>query len=160
MGRQRPNQAYRRNRGRPREGLDGYSQGDGSQHVNYVDGSHLREFFMGPDTGWLWADYDLTELAGRTPPDSESALHGYSQADGSQHVNYVDVNVHVRELYRSPDPAAHLGARILDNDLTALAGGTPANPQNGLAGYSQSDGSQHVNFIDRNGHVHELYGSP
>jgi hypothetical protein len=26
-----------------------------------------------------------------------------------------------------------------------------------LDGYSQSDGSQHVNFTDGNGHVHELY---
>ena len=146
----------------PESGLDGYSQGDGSQHVNYIDGSHLREFFMGPDTGWLWGDYDLTELAGGTPPDSETALHGYSQGDGSQHVNYIDVNVHVRELYRRPDPAAHLGAQMSDNDLTALAGITTANPnpQNGLGGYSQSDGSQHVNYIDDNGHVHELYGSP
>ena len=41
-----------------------------------------------------------------------------------------------------------------------LAHGTPALLPFGviaLDGYSQGDGSQHVNFIDDNGHVHELY---
>ncbi len=45
------------------------------------------------------------------------------------------------------------------HDLTALAGGAPALA-NQLDAYSQGDGSQHVNFVDGNGHVHELYGSP
>ena len=47
----------------------------------------------------------------------------------------------------------------VDNDLTAFSGGSPAfgGPLNG---YSQDDGSQHVNFTDENGHVHELYRNP
>ena len=63
----------------------------------------------------------------------------------------------MHELYRSPDPAAQWA----DNDLTALAiGGTPATMVfvvSPLDGYSQADGSQHVNFIAADGHVHELY---
>ena len=55
-----------------------------------------------------------------------------------------------------------------DNDLTKLAGGTPAaagkvdvfGNVDILAGHTKGDGSQHVNFIDASGHVHELYRSP
>jgi len=51
----------------------------------------------------------------------------------------------------------------VDKDLTKLAGGAPATLLSGLSrldGYSQGDGSQHVNFIDTGGHVHELYIKP
>ena len=52
-----------------------------------------------------------------------SALDGYSQGDSSQHVNFIDGNGHVHELYRNPDPAA----QWVDNDLTEFAGGTPTD---------------------------------
>jgi hypothetical protein len=142
--------------------LVGYSQDDGSQHVNFVNlpFQHVHELYRSPDTAAQWVDNDLTALAGGTPAFG-AGLAQYSQGDGSQHVDFNALTgvgsstVHVHELYRSPDPAA----QWVDNDLTALAGGTPALG-NQLSGYSQSDGSQHVNFIDENGHVHELYGSP
>ena len=38
--------------------------------------------------------------------------------------------------------------------------GTLAAAGSALDGYSQSDNSQHVNFTDANGHVHELYRHP
>ena len=63
-----------------------------------------------------WVDNDLTALSGGTP--AAGVLDGYSQGDGSQHVNFLDGNEHVHELYRSPDPAA----QWTDNDLTVLAG--------------------------------------
>ena len=111
-----------------------------------------------------WVDNDLTKLAGGTPSDPAgglgAAIDGYSQGDGSQHVYFIDAAGHVHELYRSPDPAV----QWVDNDLTKLAGGTPAfnviEGRSPLDGYSQGDGSQHVNFIDAAGHVHELYRSP
>ena len=141
--------------------LDGYSESDRSQHVNFVDDNgHVHELYRSPDPAAQWVDNDLTALAGGTPAFG-AGLAQYSQGDGSQHVDFNALTgvgsstVHVHELYRSPDPAA----QWVDNDLTALAGGTPALG-NQLSGYSQSDGSQHVNFIDENGHVHELYGSP
>jgi hypothetical protein len=142
--------------------LVGYSQDDGSHHVNFVNLplQHVHELYRSPDPAAQWVDNDLTALAGGTPAFG-AGLAQYSQGDGSQHVDFNALTgvgsstVHVHELYRSPDPAA----QWVDNDLTALAGGTPALG-NQLSGYSQSDGSQHVNFIDENGHVHELYGSP
>ncbi len=140
--------------------LNGYPQNDGSQHVNYValgGSGHVHQLYRSPDAQWV--DSDLTALSGGTPAVG-SAFDGYSQDDNSQHVNFIDADGHVHELYLSPEPAA----QWVDNDLTKLAGGTPASlgegPGSGLDGYSQNDGSQHVNFIDADGHVHELYRSP
>ncbi len=44
----------------------------------------------------------------------------------------------------------------VDNDLTKFAQGT-AIGLIALDAYTEEDGSQHVNFIDANGHVHVLY---
>lgn len=60
-----------------------------------------------------------------------------------------------------PEPGSGIAdpaVQWVDNDLTALAGGALAS--GALDGYSQGDRSQHVNFSDVNGHVHELYRSP
>jgi hypothetical protein len=40
--------------------------------------------------------------------------------------------------------------------LTKLAAGTPANRSAALDGYAQGDGSQHVNYVGNDGHIHEL----
>jgi hypothetical protein len=95
-----------------------------------------------------WSDSDLISRIHSTAQ-SNGALHGYWQAsDNSLHVNFIDVNGHVHELY------IHPGADWVDNVLTS----TPAIPDTGLAGYwKASDNSQHVFFIDWNSHVHELY---
>ena len=136
--------------------LDGYPQGDGSQHVNFIDeNGHVHELYRSPVPAAQWVDNDLTALAHGAQAVG-SALAGYSQDDRSQHVNFIDVNGHVHELYRSPDPAA----QWVDNDLTQFAHGTPAVINGPLDGYAQGDRSQHVNFIDGSGHVHELYRSP
>jgi hypothetical protein len=45
----------------------------------------------------------------------------------------------------------------VNNDLSQSAGGVPPAPGTALHGYWGSDGSQHVNFIGTDGHVHELY---
>ena len=140
--------------------IDGYPQSDGSQHVNVIDGfGHVHELYRSPDPAAQWVDNDLTALAQGALP-AFGLLDGYSEEDGGQHVNFIDENGHVHELFRSPDPAA----QWVDNDLTALSHGTPASlgvPVGGvtspLDGYVQGDGSQHVNFIAQNGHVHELY---
>ena len=142
--------------------LAAYSQNDGSQHVNFIvfdfDGNgNVHELYRNPDPAAQWVDNDLTTYAiGGTPALLGSPLDGYSQNDGSQHVNFLDANGNVHELYRNPDPAA----QWVDNPLTALAHGTPAARVSALDGYSQNDGSQHVNFLDANGNVHELYRNP
>src|ERR1039457_3570783 len=132
-------------------GLDAYSQGDSSQHVNFIDGNgNMHELYRSPDPAAQWVDNDLTARGGAARA-YITTLDGYSQKDASQHVNFIDENRHVHELYRSPDPAG----QWVDNDLTAFTGATQA--EGSLDGYSQGDSSQHVNFIDINGDVHELY---
>src|ERR1700742_3804210 len=97
-----------------------------------------------------WVDNDLTKLAGGTL--AAAGCDGYAQGNGGLHVYFVDANGHIHELYRSPDPAG----QWVDNDLTKLAGATPAAAHSAFAGYAQGDGSQHVNYIDGNLHVREL----
>ena len=48
----------------------------------------------------------------------------------------------------------------VNNDLTAFAGRPLLSAINALNGYSQSDNSQHVIFVDGKGDVHELYRNP
>ena len=136
--------------------LDAYTEEDGSQHVNFMAGSHVDELYRSPDPAAQWADNDLSDLAHEDAFDNVGPIDGYSTGDGSQHVNVIHGDGHVHELYRSPDPAVQWAY----NDLTALAiGGTPANITSRIDGYSQADDSQHVNFV-ANGHVHELYRNP
>jgi hypothetical protein len=49
--------------------------------------------------------------------------------------------------------------RWQDNDLPVFAGstGTSRAPSAALDSYWGSDGTQHVNFIGADGHIHELY---
>jgi hypothetical protein len=135
-------------------GLSGYWGSDNSQHVNFIDlNGHVHELYIHPGAGWV--DNDLILWTGGTPAYTSSALDGYWGAnDASQHVNYIDINGHVRELY------IHPGAGWIDNDLVARTGGPPAAWGSGLDGYWGSDNSQHVNYIDGVGHVHELYIHP
>ena len=133
--------------------LDGYWGSDNSQHVNFTDiNGHVHELYIHPGAGWV--DNDLTAMARGTPAAPGSALDGYWGSDNSQHVNFIDINGHVHELY------IHPGAGWVDNDLTAMAGGTPAAAGSALDGYWGSDSSQHVNFLSVDGHVHELYIHP
>ncbi len=133
--------------------LDGYWGSDGSQHVNFIgtDG-HVHELYIAP--GRNWVDNDLTALAGAVAPAAGSALDGYWGSDASQHVNFIGTDGHVHELYIAP------GRSWVDNDLTALAGAVAPAAGSALDGYWGSDGSQHVNVIGTDGHVHELYIAP
>ena len=133
--------------------LDGYWGSDGSQHVNFVGAEgHIHELYIAP--GRSWVDNDLTVLAGGVAPAAGSALDGYWGSDGSQHVNFVGAEGHIHELYIAP------GRSWLDNDLTVLAGGVAPAAGSALDGYWGSDGSQHVNFVGVDNHVHELYIAP
>jgi hypothetical protein len=144
--------------------LDGYVEPDGSQHVNFIDANgHIHELFRNPGSTALWMDNDLTALAGTsTTAFIGSGLDGYVEPDGRQYVNFIDDNGDVHELYTSLDPTAQWVDIDLTknafNETTATVGGTPAvRRPNNLDGYSQADGSRHVNFIDGTGYVHELY---
>jgi hypothetical protein len=135
--------------------LDGYAGLDGKQHVNFIgtDG-HVHELYIHPHAQWV--NNDLTHLSGDgVVPAPGSALDGYWGPDDSQHVNFVGLDGHLRELYIHPD------AQWVNNDLTVLSGNgvTPA-ADSALDGYLGEDDGQHVNFIGTDGHLHEMYIHP
>jgi hypothetical protein len=73
------------------------------QHVNFVSASdsHIYELYFDENTHWHARD--LTDVA--VPkvglPKYGSHLSGYQTTwDSSQHVNFIDANAHVSELYR------------------------------------------------------------
>jgi hypothetical protein len=110
---------------------------------------NIRELYN--PSGSTWVNKDLTVLSHGTPAVTGSALGGYVTLNGSQHVNFIDAQGHIHELY---NPS---GSTWVDNDLTVLAHGTPAVAGSALDGYvTLLDRIQHVNFIDAHGHVHEL----
>lgn len=143
-------------------GLAGYITPDGA-HVNYIDnGANVEDLQHnnGDPQDW-WAASNLSWGAANNGgkihvATGSMALDGYVTQDGAQHVNYVDTNFHVRELY--PD-----GNSWIDEDLTLAApnnGGSTLSAIWGLDGYITSDGAQHVNYLEaggNGGHVHELY---
>jgi hypothetical protein len=139
----------------PISALDAYAGTDGGQHVNFIgaDG-HVRELYLAP--GKQWVNNDLTQLSrSKTTPRPDSSLDGYWGDQNGQHVNYIAQGGHVHELY------IHPGAQWVDNDLIQLSKShVIAMPNTSLSGYAwgytESDISQHVNFIGADGHVYEL----
>jgi hypothetical protein len=136
-----------------------WQQSDNSQHVNYIDGQgDVQELLFRNGTGGAcWENTDLTKNSGTTSTAQlGSALNAYwQQSDDTQHVNFVDDSGHIHELI------FHSGkgqTNWADSDLTQLSGGPPATPGSALIGYwESSDNTQHVDFIDKQGNVQELY---
>jgi hypothetical protein len=126
--------------------LCGYTTGD-DQHVNYIDAAgHVHELLH--KNGGHWQDQDLTEAAKSTAVAAVGVVHGYRTSDGNQHVNYIDENGSVHELFYK-DKSGHWKDNVLS--LPGLA----AHP-GALTGYTSSGDNQHVNYIDMAGNVHEL----
>jgi hypothetical protein len=138
--------------------LSGYWGTDNSQHVNYIgSGNHIHELYRASGASPTdWTDNDLTALAGAVPPHSNTALVSYWGSDSSQHVFFIGTDDHVHELYTAPGTNGRV-----DNDLTALTGAlaTP-NVNTALAGFWDTDSSQHLLFIGTDGHIHELFIVP
>jgi len=134
-------------------GLNGYYQvNNGTQHVNYIDGSRdVHELYF---NGSNWEDNDLIVLAGlprgQIPAASFSLLAGFSKGDdSSQHVQYIDSLNRVMELEYV------IGASgWVDSALQSSAVAAPW----ALTSYWSSDGSQHVDYINESTVAfHELY---
>jgi hypothetical protein len=98
-----------------------------------------------------------------------SALAAYWDADDdSQHVDFIakagDGSAHVHELFQSPnqfwvDTDLTVASQQSSSVICFVCGPPPAVLPNALHGYSVgSNNSQHLNFIDASGDVHELYG--
>ena len=144
--------------------LHRYWESAGPQHIDYItrDG-HIRELVNGVTK---WVEQDLTAtvfgpngFVGGTPAGGGSGVTGdEGRGTAQQHVNFFDTNFHVHELF-FPTGATGLVGFGKDDDLTASVGGATASPSSTrvIHRYWGSDGSQHVNFIDFSGHVHELY---
>ena len=131
--------------------LDGYETAFNSQqHVNFIgNDGHIHElYFDGND----WRHNDLSARTGAPPAAPGSSLDGYATTfNNQQHINFLDANNHVHELYFDGNNWGH-------NDLTDLAGAPPAAAGGALDGYQTSFNSQqHINFLGTDNHVHELY---
>src|ERR1700722_12437325 len=117
------------------------------QHVNYIDASgHVHELLHKDDGHWR--DNDLTELAKSPTIAVAGVVHGYQTSDGNQHVNYIDDNGAVHELFYK-DKSGHWKDNVISPP------GAVAQP-NALTGFTSAGDNQHVNYIDIKGNVHEL----
>jgi hypothetical protein len=141
----------------PGSALASYWGSNGSQHIDYVDGSgDVHELSM--RSGGFWGDMDLTAASSGTPAAPGATLVGYWGSEDGQpvgfgsnaglHVDFLDSAGDVHELH-------YPGDTLVDDDVTSSVHGRPAIV-NALAGYWGSDSSQHVAFIDGNDDVHEL----
>jgi len=81
--------------------LSAYWRGDNSQHVNFIgtDG-HVHEMYTNPQIARR-QNNDLTGFAGSTgtSPAAGSPLDSYWGSDGTQHVNFIGTDGHLREMY-------------------------------------------------------------
>jgi len=126
---------------------------NGTQHVDYVSGDGQVHELWRDDAGWH--HLNLTSATG-SPLVSGDRLNGpagYIHA-GQQHVIFVcdtgDAAGGLRELWRDAAGWHH-------NDLTQAAGGPPAVAVR-PCGYSfPAQGTQHVDYIGRDGRLHELW---
>lgn len=138
--------------------MDGYEtvfNNDFQEHVNYIGaGGHVRELLY---TGSNWISNDLTQLSKAVTVPGQGGLAGYqSPWNNQQHVNFIDTSGQVHELW------FQVGGSWAANNLSELAGATayPPAPWSLLTGYVTPWNNQlHVNYIDNNGHIHELWYS-
>jgi hypothetical protein len=134
--------------------LTGFPLNDNSQHVFFI-GTDKYVHELDIAVGGIWADNDLTTLAGAVPPTPTSALTGFrlgpALGPNTKHVFFIGTDNHVYELYFTA------GTGWVFNDLTSLARAVPPTPTSALAGHSLSDDSKHVFFIGTDNHVHELF---
>jgi hypothetical protein len=112
--------------------------------------------------GWAQACFQSNLRLQSDRSGSMSEHDGFSSAENPR---FYDIRPFMKSAtsWGSYFYAGGPGALVpwVDNDLTAFSGGTPAAPGSALDGYwGIGDDSQHVNFLDGAGHVHELYITP
>jgi hypothetical protein len=119
--------------------------GDNLVHELLYDGSWQHKFLTGSDPN---------AAQGAPPPLPGSRLCAYvTTFNQQQHVNYMGTDGHIHELFYA--------GSWQHNPLTKTAGVSgPSLPGNGtpINGYATDfNQQQHVNYIGRDGHVHELF---
>ena len=120
----------------------------GTQHVNFPDVyGHIHELWW---DGNGWYHNDLTDATGA--PLSSANPTGYVfPAQGTQHVTYAGTDGHVYELWWDGNGWHY-------NNLTAAAGAPLAQGNRNASGYVfPSQGTQHVNYLGLDNHIHELW---
>ncbi|MBV8570731.1 MAG: hypothetical protein JO319_08960 [Acidobacteriaceae bacterium] len=123
--------------------LTGFIDAQGGQHVFYLDkNSNLNQLiFLG---GKAWGSQNLTGTFGGSLPAANTALTGFVDASGGQHVFYVDANNNVNQMY-TPGPGN--GETWYPQNLTGVFGGNAANPTALTSFYDPTDGSEHVFYL-------------
>ncbi|WP_431247046.1 hypothetical protein [Leifsonia xyli] len=130
---------------------------DGAQRVVYQGRDlHVHEL---RNAGSGWHHLDLTAAAGAPNAAPTSAPAGYSFE--SQRTAHVLVHTeadsgkgHILE-YWADASGWHWG------DLTAQTGAPPVSPCETIHGYVfPGEGTQHVDYVGTDGHVHELWWNP
>lgn len=129
-------------------GLTTFILKDGLPHVVAVDvHQHITELLF---QNQEWASNDLSSAAGAPDSMAGSELTNFVLRDGLPHVEFIDGQRHVQELFF----ANH---KWLRNDLTASGHGPAAEPQSGLISFVLGDGFPHVVFKDERRHVNEMF---
>ncbi len=141
----------------PNTALVSYWAGDSSQHVFFIGiDNHVHQLSIAPGAGG-WSDQDLTTLLagdGATP-NVNTALAGFADDEGGQHLLYVATDGAIHELYSGSGAIPGF-----DHSLTKAAHALAPNVGTALDAYQGTDNSRHINFFGVDGHVHEIYGSP
>lgn len=126
---------------------------DGTQRVVYQGRDrHVHEL---RDSGGGWHDLDLTAATGAPLCDPTSAPTGYSFED--QRTAHVLVRTDVGHVleYWADASGWHWG------DLMLATGAPVASDAETVTGYVfRGEGTQHVDYVGGDGHVHELWWSP
>jgi hypothetical protein len=132
--------------------LVGYTwENQGSEHVFYIAQDRtIRELYY---TG-AWSGNNLSNITSARPPRADSPLAAYvCEFENTQHVMYIAENGDVQEIYYS-------GNRWIAGqpDLTQTTGTPSPVAGSALIGYSaEYEQTQHVVYVDGNGHLQELY---
>jgi hypothetical protein len=122
----------------------------GSKQVCYVtNDGHIHELFV--TVGGKWQHIDLTAVTG-APKAASPYLAGYAwEQGGTKQVAYVGEDGHIYELF-----VPNGGSWRYGNLTGSTKAPKPAHPY--LNGYSwPSGGSKQVTYLDKNGHIHELW---
>ncbi len=127
---------------------------DGSPHVFYIGNQHVYHLFWSSSAGWQ--GQDLTVAAGGPLVGSGSGLSSLINAGGCPHVQYVDVNQHVNDLWMGNTSPGCL-TTWANGDLmtwTTAPQALPGSPLTSMA--VAGDANANVFYVDVNHHINRF----
>ena len=133
--------------------------GDPSSYVTPGTGSH-HIYFRGVDSGihelWWndgqWTHQNLSQLAGNTPAAAGDPSSYVTPGTGSHHIYFRGVDSSIHELWWSNGQWTH-------QNLSQLAGNTPAAAGDPSSYVTPGTGSHHIYFRGADSDIHELWWS-